>query len=246
MNHPVRCVLFDLDGTLLDSTELIFRSYQHTLTSELGAPATREELYLAFGQPLPEAFAAILDYRQVHRPDPERAALVQRLVATYRAFNFANHDALTRTFADVPAVLAELRRRGYPLGLVTSKGREIGQRGLRLAGIAEAFDVAVFQEDSARHKPRPDPLWVALERLGLRARPSEAVYVGDSTHDLVAGRAAGVQTAAALWGPFPRHRLTSLDPDFLLATIGDVLDLCPERDVHHRGTEDTENVKRET
>src|SRR5262249_25953232 len=236
MRHPIRCVLFDLDGTLLDSTELIFQSYQHTLASELGAPATREELYLASGQPLPEAFAAILDYRQVHRPDLERAALVQRLVATYRVFNVANHDALTRTFADVPAVLAEVRRRGYPLGLVTSKGREIGQLGLRLAGIAEAFDVAVFQEDSARHKPYPDPLWVALERLGLRERPAEAVYVGDSTHDLVAGRAAGVQTAAALWGPFPRESLTALDPDFLLATIGDVLEVCPERDVHRKGT----------
>jgi pyrophosphatase PpaX len=220
-------VLFDLDGTLVDSTELIFRSYQHTLASELGVTATREELYLGFGQPLPEAFSAILDYRQVHLPAPERAALVRRLVETYRAFNVANHDLLTRQFADVPSVLDELRRRGCPLGLVTSKGRAIAERGMRVADIADRFDVAIFQEDTERHKPYPDPLWLALERLGRRECPSEAVYVGDSTHDLVAGRAAGVRTAAALWGPFPRESLTALEPDYLLSSIRDVLGLYP-------------------
>ena len=81
-------------------------------------------------------------------------------------------------------------------------------------------------EDTERHKPHPDPLWVALDRLGSRDQPRAALYVGDSTHDLQAGRAAGVQTAGALWGPFPPESLAAQEPDYLLASPTVLLELC--------------------
>lgn len=184
------------------------------------------ELFLGYGQPLPEAFGSILAHRGVDLPPAEHAALIDRLIRSYREFNVANHDLLAREFPNIRPALGELEHRGYVLGLVTSKGREIATRGLRLLGLDDAFQTTVFMEDSQRHKPHPDPLWVALDRLGFRDRPRTALYVGDSTHDLQAGRAAGVQTAAALWGPFPPESLAAKEPDYLLAKPGELLQVC--------------------
>jgi pyrophosphatase PpaX len=224
---PYVAVLFDLDGTLIDTTDLIFQSYQHALTSVLDRPATTEELLLGYGQPLYAAFAAILDGRQVEGSAEERLFLVDRLIGHYREFNVARHDFLAREFSGVRETLAELDQRGYPLGLVTSKTRAIGERGLRLIGVDGFFRTAVYMDDTNRHKPNPDPLWLALDRLGLRDRADQVLYVGDSTHDLQAGRVAGVHTAAALWGPFPPESLHALKPDHALAKIEDLLELCP-------------------
>ncbi|HLG51660.1 MAG TPA: HAD-IA family hydrolase [Chloroflexota bacterium] len=223
----IDCLLFDLDGTLIDTTDLIFQSYQHALGTLLGIQATAEDLYLGYGRPLPEAFAAILEWREVRRPPAEQAVLIEKLVAAYRAFNVAHHDELAREFPGTGAVLDELRRRGYPLGLVTSKSRGIAERGLRLARLAECFDTLVFMEDSTRHKPHPEPIWTALGRLGFQEQPQRALYVGDSIHDLRAGRAAGVRTAGALWGPFPPESLIAEGPDLLLSSLADLLQLCP-------------------
>lgn len=222
---PVQVVLFDLDGTLIDTTDLIFQSYQHALGEVLGTTATHEELYLGYGQPLPEAFEAILQHRQILIRGQERAALIERLITSYRQFNQTHHDTLTREFPDVPSTLVELARRGYRLGLVTSKSRMMAERGLRLFGLDRCFQTTVCMEDSERHKPHPDPVWLALERLDHRDQPGQALYVGDSTHDLQAGRAAGVQTAAALWGPFPRESLLAQQPDYLLASIAELLEI---------------------
>jgi pyrophosphatase PpaX len=227
LHAEISCVLFDLDGTLIDTTDLIFRSYQHALASVLDAPASPAELFLGYGQPLYAAFGSILAHRQVQLAPDAYAHLVQRLVTAYRTFNVAEHDRLTRPFPGVSATLGELKARHYHLGLVTSKSREIAWRGLRLIGVADHFETAVFLEDTERHKPNPDPLWLALERLGRRDNPARALYVGDSTHDVRAGQAAGVRTAAALWGPFPPESLLALGPDFALAAASDLLAVLP-------------------
>lgn len=220
-------VLFDLDGTLIDTTDLIYRSYQHAFRTVLGTDMSREELFLGFGRPLPEAFAAVLAHRGVALPPADQVALVDRLVRVYRAFNRENHDRLAREFPGAPAVLAELRRRGYRVGLVTSKSRDIAEQGLRLVGLDGSFDVAIFAEDSVFHKPHPDPILAALDRLGRRDRPTSAVYVGDSTHDLLAARAAGTRSAAALWGPFPPESLRALAPTYAFASLGELLKELP-------------------
>lgn len=93
-------------------------------------------------------------------------------------------------------------------------------RGLVRASLEDAFDVVVGADDVTHPKPHPEPVQVALERLGASA--SDAVFVGDSRHDLVSGRAAGVKTAAALWGPFDRSHLADLEPDYWLETPRDL------------------------
>jgi pyrophosphatase PpaX len=226
---PYIAGLFDLDGTLIDTTELIFQSYQYAFAQILDLRVSTDELLLGYGQPLPEAFTAILRAVGQSQLIDARPETIDLLIATYRAFNVRHHDALAREFPGVPETIAEIGRRGYALGVVTSKGREIARRGLRLIGLADRFSIAVFQEDTILHKPHPDPLWLALDRLGLRDRPDRVVYVGDSTHDLKAGRAAGVRTVAALWGPFPPASLFTLEPTYALATVAALLDLFPLR-----------------
>jgi pyrophosphatase PpaX len=225
--RPYLAVLFDLDGTLIDTTELIFQSYQHALMEVVKREVSTEALLLGYGQPLYAAFTVILDHIGAATELDQRRELVDRLIATYRAFNVVRHDSLARAFPGVGRTLAELGQRGYALGLVTSKTRSIAEKGLRLIGASDTFQVAAYQDDTERHKPHPDPLLLALDRFGLRDRADQVLYVGDSVHDLRAGRAAGVRTAAALWGPFPPESLHALAPDHALASIEELLELCP-------------------
>jgi pyrophosphatase PpaX len=150
----------------------------------------------------------------------EDPAEIDAMVATYRAYNLAHHDELVRPYEGVVEAVRALKRRGRPLGLVTSKTRSGAMRGLVRASLQDAFDVIVGADDVTHPKPHPEPVQLALERLGASA--SGAVFVGDSRHDLVSGRAAGVKTAAALWGPFDRSHLADLEPDYWLETPRDL------------------------
>jgi pyrophosphatase PpaX len=113
---------------------------------------------------------------------------------------------------------------GKTLGLVTSKMRGGALKGLRLAGLEMAFDVVVGSDEVTNPKPHPEPVLLALERLGRR--PADTVFIGDSRHDLECGRAAGVKTAAVLWGPFDRNHLEDLDPDYWLERPSDLSTLA--------------------
>ncbi len=223
-----RAILFDLDGTLIDTTELILHSFDHTWQSVCGITHSRQALLMTFGIPLREAMRKLLAV--ANPPDDHTAAqssrhedLVDSLLAAYRAFNFANHDSIARPFASTRQVIATLRARGYTIGVVTSKSRELALRGLKLCEIDTFVDGAVFLEDTQIHKPRPEPILAALEKLQMQA--GQAVYVGDSFHDVVAGRAAGVKTIAAGWGPMPRAELEREHPDFIADSIDDLLEI---------------------
>jgi len=209
----IRAVLYDFDGTLADSTELIMRCYRHTMRTHLGQAPPDEAWLAGFGTPLETQIA-----RFARSPEERQAML-----ASYRAYQDEHHDTLLQPFPGAAETVAELARRGLRLAIVTSKLRRGTLRGMDLCGITDHFPVIVTPEDVANPKPHPDPVHVALERLGVA--PHEALFVGDSPHDLVAGREAGTRTAAALWGPFPREALLAERPDALLARQEDVLAL---------------------
>jgi pyrophosphatase PpaX len=221
----VRAILFDLDGTLIDTTELILRCFDHSWQCVLGCGNTRQALIETFGMPLKEAMVKLLEAREPNGKKLAEDGLVERLLAEYRSFNLSNHDALATGFEGVAGVIAELRERGYRTGVVTSKSRELATRGLRLCALESLIDTAVFLEDTTRHKPGPEPILVALDRL--KAAPFEAAYVGDSCHDIVAGRAAGVITVAALWGPSPRSALECERPDHFAGSVEELLGIFP-------------------
>ncbi|HYK81596.1 MAG TPA: HAD-IA family hydrolase [Gemmatimonadales bacterium] len=196
--------LFDLDGTLIDSIELILRSYRHTMRTHRGYEPPDDVWMTGLGTPLWVQFRHFSD-------DP---AEIEAMVATYRAYNLAHHDAMVRPYAGVVDAVRTLRKRGKVLGLVTSKMRSGALRGLRVAALEDAFDVIVGSDEVTHSKPHPEPVLTALERLGAPA--SAAVFIGDSRHDIECGRAAGVRTAAVLWGPFDRTHLADLAPDYWL------------------------------
>jgi len=196
--------LFDLDGTLIDSIELILRSYRHTLRQHRGREPSDDVWMRGLGTPL------WVQFRQF----TEDPAEIEAMVATYRAYNLAHHDELVRPYAGVVDAVLALRDRGKTLGLVTSKMHGGAVRGLRAAGLEDAFQVIVGADEVTHPKPHPEPVLTALERLGTPAEG--AVFVGDSRHDVECGRAAGVKTAAALWGPFDRSHLEDLEPDYWL------------------------------
>jgi pyrophosphatase PpaX len=198
---PYTTVLFDLDGTLIDSIELILSSYRHTLTVHRGSTPSDDVWLAGLGTPLVAQFRAFTD------DEDEIAAMV----ATYRDHNLANHDAMVRPYPGVRQAVATLHAGGVRLGIVTSKKRDGAERGLRRCGFDGMFEVLVGADDVERHKPDPEPVRRALELLDAPAEG--AVFVGDSPHDLVAGRAAGVRTAAVGWGPFPHTALEPHAPD---------------------------------
>ncbi len=204
-------VLFDLDGTLLDTHDLILASFRHATAQVLGAPLPDERLMARVGVPLAQQMADFSD-------DP---AVQQELLEVYRAYNHRVHDEMVREFEGVPSMVAELRERGVRLGVVTSKRRGLAQRGLALFGLDKAFEFVIGSDDCERHKPDPEPILLGCERLGLE--PAACAYVGDSPFDLQAARAAGVTAVAALWGMFAEEVLAAERPDALCRRPMDVL-----------------------
>ncbi|PYP44942.1 MAG: pyrophosphatase PpaX [Gemmatimonadetes bacterium] len=213
---PLSTFLFDLDGTLIDSIELILRSYRHTMRLHRGHEPSDDVWMEGLGTPLWVQF----------RHFTEDPAEIEAMVATYRAYNLAHHDELVRPYDGVVEAVRALRARKKTLGLVTSKMRSGALRGLRVAGLEDAFQVIVGADEVTHPKPHPEPVLMALERL--RAPVAGAVFVGDSRHDLECGRAAGVKTAAVLWGPFDRAHLADLEPDYWLETPADLTLLAPD------------------
>jgi pyrophosphatase PpaX len=201
-DQPVRfpVVLFDLDGTVIDSGSIILASMRHATQTVLGRDVPEAELMAAVGGPGLEA--------QMRAIAPDR---VEELVTVYREHNEPLHDEL-RCCVGMDDVLLRLRDEGRRLGLVTAKQRRTVELAFAVVALAHLFDVVVGGDETERHKPDPDPLLLALERLD--ARPDDAVYVGDSPYDVRAAKAAGMHAVAVTWGGIhAREALEREDPD---------------------------------
>ncbi|MDQ3949013.1 MAG: HAD-IA family hydrolase [Gemmatimonadota bacterium] len=204
-------VLFDLDGTLIDSIALIVNSALYAFEKCGHPPPAAEEWLADLGLPLRTMFGRFIT-------DESKIA---DLVAGYRQYQLENHDRLVRPYDEVAATLETLHARGHALAVVTSKAEPLAHRGLAHVGLDGFFDVVVGLESCERHKPDPEPVHTALDRLGIE--PDAAIFVGDSPHDMAAGRAAGVTTVAALWGPFTRLQLAASKPDYYIERMGELL-----------------------
>ena len=200
--------LFDFDGTLVDTTELIHQSLRHATGEVLGRDdIPRETLLAHVGQPLP---------RQMELIDAEKAEL---LLESYRRYNEENHDALIAEFPGIEASLERLRSAGVRVGVVTSKRRLSVEMALEsFPGLRNVVDRFVTMEDTTEHKPHPEPLLKGLELLGGVPK-EEAVYVGDSPFDVEAARAAGLTSVAVSWGAFSEDTLRAAEPDHLVPDI---------------------------
>jgi pyrophosphatase PpaX len=208
MRYPV--VLFDLDGTVIDSGAIILASMRHAAKEVLGTEVSDEELMAAVGGPGLEA--------QMRTIAPDR---VDELVTVYRAHNEPLHDVL-ECCAGMEDVLVRLKDEGRRLGIVTAKRRQTVELAFARLPIEHLFDVVVGSDETERHKPDPDPLLRALDRLDARAE--EAAYVGDAPFDIKAAKAAGVHAIGVTWGGIhARERLEAEAPDALVDTPEELL-----------------------
>jgi len=200
----MRTYLFDLDGTLLDSMALILTSFHHTSRIHLERELPDSYWLEGTGTPLRDQLA------KVARSKEELSAMLD----TYVAYNLSRHDEMATSYPGVVEVVRTLHARRAKLALVTSKMSTGAARGLRLLGLEEEFSVRVCADDVERGKPDPEPVLMALDALG--SSPEEAFFIGDSHHDIEAGRRAGVTTVAVSWGPFSREKLSAANPDHWL------------------------------
>jgi pyrophosphatase PpaX len=210
-----RAVLFDLDGTLVDSADLIIAAFQETVAARLHRRVSRAEVLATWSRPIRERFHALA-------PDRDEA-----LSREYLRRYLALRPRYARLFPGVGAVLETLAGRGYALGIVTSKRRATAWAEVTGFRLDRWCTATVAEEDVRRHKPDGEPVRTACARLGV---PVEAaLMVGDSALDIDAGRNAGAGTAGALWGAVDRAALLDAAPDHRLRRPEDLLALCPER-----------------
>ncbi|MFG6148034.1 pyrophosphatase PpaX [Halobacillus sp. B23F22_1] len=207
----IKTILFDLDGTLIDTNELIIASFTHTVKQYAARPYTREEILNFIGPPLRDSLAKV------------NAGQVEAMVTTYREHNVANHDQFVTAYDGVVNTIKELKSEGYRLGIVTTKMRHTVQMGLELTGLDGLFEVVVTLDDVKHAKPDPEPVLKAMNQLnGL---PEQTLMVGDNTHDIEGGKNAGTLTAGVAWTIKGREVLEELEPDFMLSHMNDLLDI---------------------
>jgi pyrophosphatase PpaX len=200
-------LLFDLDGTLIDTVELILSSARHATKTVLGEALPDHVLRHDIGMPLR---AQMGEYAPGH---------VDELLAAYREYNERVHDDLIREYPGTDRALARLSGEGYRMGIVTSKSRLVAHRGVDYFDLGRFFEVVVGYEDTATHKPGAEPIREGASRLGITAEC--CMYVGDSPHDVAAGKSAGAVTVAALWGPFP-ERVLEPGPDYAIRSLDEL------------------------
>ncbi|MFC7064113.1 pyrophosphatase PpaX [Halobacillus seohaensis] len=207
----INTILFDLDGTLIDTNELIIASFTHTIKQYANRSYSRGEILEFIGPPLRESLQTV---------NPEK---VEEMIATYREHNVANHDRYVTAYEGVVDTIKSLKSQGYRLGIVTTKMRHTVQMGLDLTGLDGLFETVVTLDDVQHAKPHPEPIIKALKDLG--GNPSETLMVGDNTHDVEAGKNAGTLTAGVAWTVKGRHVLDELNPDYMLEKMNDLLEI---------------------
>lgn len=205
-------LLFDLDGTLLDTTTLIVNSFKHTFRYHYNKELDTNDIYEYFGKTLRVAM-------ENFGPDK-----VEELIKTYREYNLAHHDELTAAFTGVAEVIQQLYSEGILLAIVTSKTHATALRGLKLFNLDKYFHTIIGVEQCLHHKPDPEPVITAINSLGLS--PDDCLMIGDSPADLKSAQSANVKTAAVRWTKVPWELLKKQKPDYVLTTIYDLLPIC--------------------
>jgi pyrophosphatase PpaX len=211
--HCAAAVLFDLDGTLVDSIELIVAAAMNAFASRPGPSPTEAQIRATIGRPLPTTFGPWL----VSEDD------LPFLISKYREYQLAHHDRLTNAYDGIVEAVSALHRAGLALGVVTSKVGFMAHRALEHTGLAGFMRCVVASDSTQRHKPHPEPVQLALDTLGYA--PADAVFVGDSPYDMEAGAAAGVRCVGVAWGAFEAPTLLSAGASAVLQRPEELMSL---------------------
>lgn len=207
-----KVVLFDLDGTVLDTSDLIISSFKHTFHKHYKREIALSEIHAFFGKTLRAAMEHL-------GPDQ-----VEELIQTYREYSLAHHDQMITVFSGVVETIHALYEAGIVMAIVTSKTKKTTLRGLKLFDLDKYFSVIIGADQCQNHKPHPEPIQKAL--IQLQMRPEECLMVGDSPFDLISAREAGVKTAAVRWTRVSWETILYEKPDYILENMYGLLTVC--------------------
>lgn len=207
----ITTILFDLDGTLINTNELIIASFMHTLEKFYPGQYKRESVIPFMGPTLTESFSTV---------DADR---VDELITEYRRFNIEMHDEFVEEYETVYETIETLHNKGYKIGIVTTKARNVVEMGLSFSRLKQFFDVVITIDDVQNAKPHPEPIQLALKKLD--ASPEETIMVGDNYHDIEGGKNAGTRTAGVEWSLKGKEFLETYNPDYMLVKMSDILSI---------------------
>ncbi len=213
----INTVLFDFDGTIMDTNNVILQSWQHTFRTVEGKERPVEEILETFGEPLNITLKKLLP--QI--PIEEGASI-------YRGYHYENFIELISVFPGILELIKELNTRGYKTGIVTSRLRHTTEIGLKKYDMEQYFNVIVTCDDTDKHKPDPEPVNIALERLG--SKPEEAIMIGDSMFDILCAKNAGVRAALVSWALAVSEEDKTGDnaPDYIIEKAEDLLGILED------------------
>jgi pyrophosphatase PpaX len=211
----IECVLFDLDGTIVDTNELILNSFLYALQRNNLPLLSREEMIPHMGTTLQHqmrVFSGLED--------------VSILEQAYRSYNYEHHDVLIRSFPHVNETMEELARQGIRMGIVTTKIRPTTLKALEMFDLLKYMDTIVTVNDVTEPKPHPEPVLTALQNLN--ADPERTLMVGDSTVDIQSAKAAGVRAVAVAWSLKGEETLSKYDPDYIIHDMKEICELVDQ------------------
>lgn len=205
----IECVLFDLDGTIVNTNELIISSFMHALKENNLPALTREEIIPHMGTTLQQQMSAFSGLQDT-----------SVLELSYRSYNYAHHDELIRSFPHVNETMEGLLSRGIKLGIVTTKIRPTTLKALEMFDLLKYMETIVTVNDVSQAKPHPEPVLTAVANLGVD--PARTLMVGDSAVDIQSAKAAGVHVAAVAWSLKGEEMLRKYNPDYIIHDMKDL------------------------
>lgn len=208
-------ILFDLDGTLINTNKLIIDSFKYTLKRHLGIDAEDCQILKYFGEPL---------ITTLERFSKDKA---EEMFQTYITYNESIHDKNVEAFDNVDLVLKSLTDIGCIMCIVTSKRKVLAKRGLELFDLLKYFNEVIACEDTIKHKPEPDPIIKALSELN--AKPEMALMVGDSEYDIKCAKNAGVRSVFVSWSEAGIHQNHDIEADYIINDIIQLIDIVKNK-----------------
>ena len=210
----IKALLFDFDGTLLNTNDLIIQTFMHILDEQFPGQYSPKDCLKFLGPSLKQTFSELTPGHEVE------------MMAKYRAWNELHHDKLVTEYPDVVSTLEQLKSMGIKLAIVSTKRNAMIERGLNILGASHVFDVIVGTDDVQHVKPNPEPVNLALSRLGVAKE--DVIMIGDNSHDIEAGHNAGVRAAGVAWSIKGEQYLQQFQPEYMLHHMKDLLDIVKE------------------
>ena len=201
-------VIFDLDGTVINTDSLIFETFRYVFDKYLpGHELTREELHSFLGPSLRTSFSRYFE-----------RGIVEECVRDYRRYNHEIHEKYVTIYPGVEKTLARLKEKGYPLAIVTTKFRESAYLGLDLFGLSQYFDIVIGSDQVSKPKPDPEGINYVLDKL----ERSKGIYVGDNDTDILAAKNAKIVSVGVKWSPKGYVHIEQAGADYLIDSFDQI------------------------